>query len=317
MAALTVLLYDLNGDEVEGAVLLSYVFNREDGVPCDSLLLRLESEETLPEINTVKAFYHNEPLFNGTCDCQRETIDSDGRRTLLHARSSASFLTDNEATPRTLTKPTAHTLFLLNAQSYGFQYALPELYCPADYTVTKGTSCFHAIDNFVFALTNRHIAVSPDDRLSIPKGENCLLLDEAAVLSECKITDRGSVVSEIDYKTENDYGYAHHIVSCFAQQRGIQRSKAVSLSALPYWQQNAALSGQLKTAAAHYERLEVKLLGCHLPALYDRITYPSRLGLRPEDYHVTAVTVTENADGVQTALQLSKQIDLEEITYVA
>ncbi len=317
MAGITVLLFDLNGEAVDYGSLLSYEFNREDGVPCDSLLLQISEDTPLPEIKAVQAYYEDTMVFNGTCDLQRESIDTNGRHTLLYARSSAALLTDNEALPRTYTNPTAHTLFLLNAHGFGFQSALPQLHCEADYMVMKGSSCFQAIDSFVFVLTNRHIAVSPDNQLYIPQGEHCLCLPETVLLSECKITDRGSALSSIDYKAKGDKGYAHHIVSRYMESRGIRRSKAVSLSTLPYWQQNAALAGQLKTAANRYQQLEIKLSGCHFPSLFDTVSYRSEYALPLEKYRITAITVSGSGNSETTVIRLSGQTDLKEITYVA
>lgn len=317
MAGITIQLFDLNGEAVDNGCLLSYEFNCEDGVPCDSLLLQLAKEAPLSEIKAVKAYYEGDIFFNGQCDWQRECVDTNGRYTLLYARSSAATLTDNEAPPKTYTNPTVHTLFLLNASDFGFQSALPTLFCEADYMVTKGLSRFQAIDDFVFGMTNRHMAVSPDNQLHIPLGKQCLTLPETAILSECRITDRGSALSGIDYKTKGDTGYAHHIVSRYLESRGICRTKAVSLSSLPAWQQNAALTGQLKTAAARYHQLEIKLSGCFFPSLFDTIDYPGLYDLPSENYRITAITVAGNDSGNTTTLRLSGQTDLKEITYVA
>lgn len=317
MAALTICLYDLNGAPVDGGDLLSYELNREDGVPCDSLLLAFRGAEPLPEIGMVKAYEDNRLVFSGCGDLQRDSFGGDGHQTLLYARSTAVLLTDNEAQPRTVTAPTAHTLFLLNTVGTAFTCDLPTLGCEADYTVSKGTSCYHAIDDFVFALTNRHIAVSPENKVYLPDGQGEISVSEGDLLSECRITDRGAPLSSIDYKAEGDAGYEHHLLSRYMERRGICRSRAVSLSALPAWQQNAALTGQLRTAAARYQRLEIKLDGCWLPSLYDRVRYQSALAVQPETYHITGITVAGNAGGEQTTLQLVKQIDGEEITYVA
>lgn len=317
MAGITVHLFDLEGEAVDFDSLLSYEFNAEDGVPCDSLLLQVAESAPLPEIKAVKAYFETALIFNGCCDWQREYTDATGRHALLYARSSAAILTDNEAIPKTYTNPTAHTLFLLNAGDFGFQNALPSLLCEADYMVMKGDSCYQAIDQFVYALTNRHVTVNTENQLVIPTGKHCLSLPENAILNEGIITDRGIALSGIDYKTIGDTAYTHHIVSRYIESRGIHRTKAVSLSSLPAWQQNAALSGQLKAAANRYRQLEIKLSGCYFPSLFDTVDYPSSYDVPLNRYRITAITVSGVSGSETTVLRLSEQIELEEITYVA
>lgn len=317
MAEITLKLTDTAGRPVQYEALLRWEWSREDGVPCDALQAHLLAALPLPEIERVQLMADGITVFNGYCDLQRERADSNGSTVDIYARSTACLLTDNEAEPRVYTQPSVLALFLTNAKGMPFHCHLPETVCENDYTVSPGTSCFAVLDNFMTALCNRHIAVSPDNRIYLPEGNGCCRIYAQQLLSESKITERGSAISVIDYKTAGDSGYAHHLMSRTLSSQAICRSKKVSLSALPAWQQNAALLGKLQTAAAQYRRLEVTADGCYCPDLYDRLDYPSALTDKPTDYRITAITVSSSAQGVQTHFCLSRPIELKEITYVA
>ena len=317
MAEMRFVLYDINENPIVAENVISFEWSRDISAPCDALRLRFYADKALPEINRAEAYAGNKKIFSGYCDTQRESRDADGFSIFLYARSSACLLLDSEAEPFTYTNPSAHALYLLNAHPLGFTSCLPALCCESDYIVSKGTSCYGAVNSFVYALTSKNIAVSPDDVLYLPSGGDEVTISENDILSEKRVLNRGKVITAVDYKAEGDTAYSHHLKSQSLEAIGCRRTRKLNLTALPEWQRSCTLLGSMKNAAADYYTIELTLAGCIGAELYDTVRYKSELFGDISGYYISSFCVVCDAKGERTQFVINRPIDLKEITYVA
>lgn len=293
-----------------------YELCKDADAPCDSLRLCFLHPESLNELKQIKAFLNDEIVFNGFVDTQREQIDKNGAECFIYARSSACLLVDNEATPCRYSKPSALTLFTKNARELGFLCKLPELICNADYQVDKGTSCFGAINNFIKGLTGKSMTVNAKNELVLASGDDTLLLNDYAILSEKRIINRGRLISSADYKINSVDGYSHHIKSQFLEKRGVFCSRKINLSALPLWQRELKAQSIINDACSSYYTIEVNADGFVSANPYDKAVGTLNTIKSLEGYYVSSVCAKLNSLGETTRITLIKQFDLEEITYV-
>ena len=316
MVDLTPTLFTAEGKSVTGVELTALEWSRDASAPCDALWLWITAESDLPEIDRVMLERDGDAVFSGYCDLQRET-DSAGHSVCLYARSDAALLVDSEAAPGTFNGVTANTLFTVYAAPMGFQSALPRCSCSGEYMVNKGATLYGAVNDFVYALTGKSVCVSPQRVLYLPDGKHVSVIPADAVLETERSIHRGDVISRIDFKTEGDAGYDHHLLSRTLDAIGIRRSRKLNLSALPYWQQNAALQGQMQRAADGCYRASLTVSGCPSLELYGSVQCPLPRVRALSEYRIAAFTVRLNKNGVKTQIQLTKPMKLKEITYVA
>ena len=317
MAQLTFRLLTITGEALTPQEVRSFELARSTDAACDGLRLSFFHPTALPELRCAEAYFEGEKVFFGYCDTQRETAFQDGVEAFIYARSSACLLTDNEALPQIYEAPSADALFLCNAKALGFTSRLPVIACKGAYQVSKGTSCFGAINDFVRGVTGRNILISPDNDICLPRGGETITLASDEILEEQRRINRGGVLTAIDYKAENDDAYRHHLKSRFAEEQGICRTRKQSLLALPEWQRDFTLLNQLQSSAdGYYERL-LTLRTLRLPPLYGTVHYRSTLDDAAEAYTISAVHAAFDARGTTTKITLSKPIDLKEIHYVA
>lgn len=317
MAVLRFLLYDLDEKSFEVGSVLSYEISRDASAACDGLRLTFTFDFSLGEINRVEVYDENEIIFSGYCDTQRDSVSSDGYECFIYARSSACILVDNEAKPFTYNRPSARSLFVKNAKDFGFSYCLPEIYCDSDYQVSKGSSCFAAINSFVYGITGSNMMVNEKNELVMPDRSGSISLENFSIISERRVINRGNAVTEVDYKAYSDNDYAHHIKSRFFEDRKINRTVKLNISSLPEWQRDYTLMNTLKSAAASYNTIELLLGSCENLPLYGNVAYKSSFMGLIESYYISSVCIISDKNGERTRLTLSKNIDLKEITYVA
>lgn len=317
MALLKFILYDLENNTVEAKNIISYQLSRDIDAPCDGLRLSFSTDNSINEIKAICVYENDKCIFNGIVDTQREQLDDKGISVFIYARSTACVLVDNEALPFTYNYPSANSLYYHNAKGFGFKSKLPELFTSSGYQVGKGTSCYGAINNFVYGICGKKIAVDIDNYIYIPSGENIAEINDSKIISEKRIINRGNAISKIDYKANGSASYCYHIKSRFFDKKGICRSKKLNITAMPQWQQDSALLNALENGAADYITVEILVCGYVFANLYDRIDYKSKIFGDFEDYFISSVCHYGDANGEYTRLMLAKQIDLREVSYVA
>lgn len=317
MAVLKYMIYDLDENCIEIDSIISFELSRDIAAACDGLRLTFINASSLAEINRIEVCDGEEKIFSGYCDTQRETVSEDGYECFIYARSSACLLVDNEAVPFTYNCPSARSLYIKNAQGLGFGYSLPEIYCNSSYQVSKGSSCFSAINSFVYGITGRNMMVDVNNRLILPDSSMDISLDSYHIISERRIINRGNAVTAVDYKAYSENNYAHHIRSRFFDDRKINRTVKLNLSSLPEWQRDYTLMNTLKASAASYNTVELVIDGCISLPLYSNVKYASAFLGEIEDCYISSVCMIIDNGGERTRLTLSKNIDLKEITYVA
>ncbi len=317
MAEITVQLTAIDGKMITVNNPLSLTLASETAAACDSLSLRFTAEAPLPELITATVLHAGVKIFFGYLDMQRETANGNSITADVYARSSACVLVDNEAEPFTYLSPSAEALYVLHARPFGFENRLPALYCEADYAVEKGTSCYGAVNRFVYGISGKSIRISPEGALYLPDGKGSLPLDKKDILREIRTVSRGGVCHRIDYKTEGDRQYRHHIKSRRLERLGIQSSKKLNLASLPAWQRAFTLKRQLYDAAREYRKAELLVSGAIFSELYTPVTYLSPVFGSIDGYYVDGVRITLDGNGWRTQFTLLKQQEWEEINYVA
>ena len=316
MAELKFRLFSDNGSITEPKEVFSYELSRDADAPCDSLRLCFLYSGKAEEFTLCEVYDGNGLIFCGLCDMQREENEKSGINCFIYARSSACILTDSEAEPYTYESPSARSLFIINAEKFGFTFDMDDVVCKGKYVVSKGCSCYSAINRLVLEKTGRSITVTPDGRITQGTNGKSVKIESTEVISERRIINRGAPVSQIDYKTASDGAYSHHIKSRFLERKGISRRKKVNLSALFDWQREGELKNILRSSAAEYDCVEIVLASERNIGLYESIEYADTGVDSLSDYRVCSVCISLDGNGAKTRIRLTREIDLEEIMYV-
>ncbi len=311
-------IYDSSGTEFEAFDIISYELASELSAACDGLRLYLHSEKAVNDIKTVYAYEEGKKLFYGFADQVQLSRNESGYTVFIYARSSAALLVDNEAYPGEYNCPTARQLWFSHAKPFGFSFGLPEVYSSSEYIVSKGQSCFGAIDTFMQYVCGKRIYVTPENELrAFETSGNVKRLDHSALLSVQAVTDKSSVISRIDYKISSSEKYIYRLESGFAAEKGISSRKLINLSSLPAWQRDAEAQRQITQSLEDYFTVTVKLAGNADFSLADTVEAElDGIGVSGE-FTVCAITRAKDSDGAETTLKLRKEIDGELINYVA
>lgn len=315
MADLTFKLYDLDDNEIKPRAVLSYELSRDADAACDGLRLNLLLDEAGAELYTVKAFYGKVCAFNGYVDTQRESINTDGSTCFLYCRSSACLLVDSEAKPFTYNSPSVNALFEIGIGD-GFRLCMDNVFSDIQYQVSKGTSKFGLLNDFVFNVTGNRIRVNPKNEIVMLKSERVIKIDRDGILSVKREINRGNAVMGVDYKLNSSDDYLYHRVSRFMQKKRISATRMLNMSNVPDWQRETRLSSFVSNANAGYCCWELKLSGYADIDLADII----RTDLDGFDDYGDVVAVgirhTCNASGEYTVIKAYSALDLEELSYV-
>jgi len=305
-------LKDVNAREYTVDSPASYELVSEVGAACSGLRLYFDTDDEIGEICRVHALENGKTVFCGFCDLQREEKSASGFVYFIYARSSACILADNEAQPFEYKKPSARQLFVCNAQAFGFSCDLPDIYIEQDYTVSKGTSCFGAVNHFVCAAAGAPVYVDEKNVMRIfTESRDVKRLADFAVISQSFVIDRGDVISRIDYKISSAQDYKYHCKSTLAEENGIVRSEIINLSGLPAWQRETAVKNRLREACRNYYSLRVQLAGACDFKLFDRVETDKG------EFLVYEIIRTKNKNGEKTTLVLKRKPKGELINYVA
>ena len=307
---------DINGKRFDISNVTAFELTSEAGAACDGLRLSFIPTKEIDEIVSIRAYSDGDLIFNGFCDDQKLIEDKSGRKCFIYARSSASLLVDNEAIPFQYTCPSARQLWLSNAKEFGFECGLPEVYTENTYIVSKGTSCFGAINDFVFAVYGAPIYVSPENVLTVYQlGTKAKRLESYNVASLSRIISRSEPISAVDYKINTADSYTYHFKSDFADARGIRRRRLYNLSSIPQWQREKAAQKKIAQSLSDYYSVQAVIVGeCDLK-LFDKVAF--NFNGASETFFVYEKTVTKNESGEKTTVVLKKNIDGELINYVA
>lgn len=296
-----------------GSILFCELVKSADA-PCDSLSVKFRSKEIPPELNSIKAFEGSKIVFNGFVDTQSAEIYSDEFIITVYARSSACLLVDNEAQPQMLFKPCFSQLFMMFAKPFGFINKTERLFSEVSYDIQKGTSCYGAMNNFVYAFSGRNLTVTPENEMKILKpSDNQRNLESFRISGAKQIINRGELISDIVYKINGSDSYSYHLESRSASEKGISRKRLINLSGLPPWQRESSAHKKLCSSFSEYNQLEVTLIGYNNFSLLERVIYPSFCS---GEYLVSRFVFTQNENKKQTKLLLYREIDAKEINYV-
>ena len=309
---------DIKGKTFGISNVTSFELMSEVGAACDGLRISFIPVLDIDEIVGVKAYSNEKLVFNGFCDHQKLVTDKSGSKCFIYARSSAALLVDNEAIPCQYVCPSARQLWLSNAGEFGFECELPEVYTENTYTISKGTSCYGAINDFVYAVCGAQVYVTPENVLKAYKfSKTVKKLEEYNVVSVSRIISRSEPISDVDYKINSADSYSYHFKSDFADTRGIKRKRLYNLSSIPVWQREKAAQQKIEQSLLNYYSVQAVITGeCDLQ-LFDRVEVRFNESGATEAFYVHEKTVSKNGGGEKTTLVLKKNIDGELINYVA
>jgi len=311
-----IVLKNVEKQEFSAENITEFIMTETVGAACSCVQLKFKSDCPVGEIVSAKV-YHNEKLvFNGFCDNQRLSQCSQGFDISIYARSSAAILVDNEAKPFTYKAPSAKQLCLNNTEQFGFKCCLPEISCNYKYQVTKGTSAYGAVNNFVSLITGIPVYVTPENEIKIyEKSRKEKNLSNYDIISFTAVINRSEPVSKIHYKKETSAFYNIHMESQTAAEIGISRERYLNLSSFPQWQRDYCAAEKLKASFENYKILELQVNGYVSDELYSPFFYSGKSG-DFRDYILTEKKYCQSGDSEITKLILKKAIDAKENIYV-
>lgn len=291
-----------------------FEFVRSADAPCDSFYAEFQSDFDLGEIDEICVFDGGTKVFCGTADCQTMQKNASGLFFTLYARSAAAVLVDNEAAPCIYNMPCSQGLFNAHAREFGFVNKTENIYSNESYEIQKGTSCWGAINNFVYSKTLRNIYVNQNKEIVVLRpGENVENLDSYNVLSAKKVINRGSVISEVHYKINGSDKYCYCLKSTFAEERNICRKRFVNLSGIPAYRRENSLHKKIGQGLEDYYCGEVVLNGA---VNFDLLARVKCVALDSGEYLIRQIVISGSESGIKTKLSLSREFDAKEINYV-
>lgn len=295
-----------------------YEIVSEVGTACDGLRLSFFHNEIFGEIERIEVYDDDELIFNGFCDVQKTSASSGKFKYFIYARSSASLLIDNEAHPFQYSSPSSTSLWFKNAKEFGFSCKIPEVFSKNNYLVSKGTSCYGALNNFVFSIYGTNIYVTPRNEIKVfEESEELKHLSNYNITSFLYTINRSEPISDVDYKINAYDNYVYHFKSKFAEQKGIKRRRLYNLSSIPAWQRENTVSKKINDSIVDYYSAEVIILEkCDLK-LYDRVLIDLKDFNLNEEFLVYEIVKSKNKNGEKTTVVLKKKQKGDLINYVA
>ena len=318
---MTVRLYDGGGAEIEDLELSSFELVSEESAACDGLSAVFYAESGVEKIygaRTAQVYSGGEKVFFGYVDSVRAAQDENGLRVYVYARSSACLLVDSEAFPGQYSCPTSRQLWHMHARGFGFGFELPEIASQHDYVVTKGQSCFGAINTFMQYACGRGIYADAENNLRLLDSSGAPAHpDTGRLISASAKADRSSVIGRIDYKISSGEKYLHRLASGFAEKNGVSSRKLINLSALPPWQREAEAQRRITRSLEGFFTVTAVFDGDPGVRLAQRVSLelPS-LGVSGE-LIASSIIRKKDEDSQRTTLVLRKETDGELKNYVA
>lgn len=311
-------LYEIDGKIHTPKNIIYYEISSEVGAACDGLRLSFIDKNVFNEIEKVEVYDDNELIFNGFCDVQKITTGKGKFKYFIYARSSASLLIDNEAKPCQYNSPSASGLWCSNAKDFGFSCELPEVYSKNNYIVSKGTSCYGAINNFIFSVYGKNIYVTAQNVIkTFEESERVKYLANYNIASFSYSINRSEPISDIDYKINASDNYIYHFKSKFAEEKRIKRKRLLNLSSIPAWQRETTVTKRINDSILDYYSAEVVVLEkCDLK-LFDRVIVNLNDFSLDDEFIVYEIVKSKNRNGESTKILLKKKAKGELINYVA
>ncbi|MCR4924735.1 MAG: hypothetical protein K5917_00440 [Clostridiales bacterium] len=211
--------------------------------PADSLYVVFVCDENLPEFCEVEIENENETIFNGIIDEQICHCSKEGIFLEISARSFAAVLLDNEAIPATYFMPSLQEIFEIHAKDYGIKDYIGQGRCNGNFTISKGTSEWEVIENFVKSVIGVTPHITSD--LILNAGDisysNCYkisntLPDCESFISAKVKNKRYGTVSTVLTKLSNTDSYNSVSENEVAVKKGIKSRRLLNLANVPEWE---------------------------------------------------------------------------------
>lgn len=299
--------------------IISYSWSADIGAACDGLRLYFLNNDWdyTADAYRIRIYDGDDCVFFGYVDTEKNTFEADGVVCFIYARSSACLLVDNEAKPVTLISPTSTQLFETFAKDFGFLNGLEETEGGSVYMIQKGTSCFGAVNDFMSDVNGAGVYVDSSNTLRTYKSGGEFNIPDKTVISASVITERGEPISELFYKTESGEPYLHCISSEYLSVENMSRRRYFNASAYPTGQREKVLRQKLYSLSEGYRRLELTVEGAVTAPLYSCFSATDGQDERFNGYILFQRVIEGSEKGETTKLVLKKDIDLQEVMYVA
>lgn len=308
-----------NGAKKEIDSIISYSWSADIGAACDGLRLYFLNNDFDYETDAyrIRVYDGTDCVFFGYIDTEKNTFETDGVVCFIYARSSACLLVDNEAKPVTLVSPTSTQLFETFAKDFGFSNGLEEASRDSSYMIQKGTSCFGAVNDFMSDINGVGVYVDSSNTLRTYKSGNELRIPDEIILSSSVITERGEPVSELFYKIESGEPYRHCLSSDYLGGENMTRRRYFNASSYPAGQREKVLRQKLYSLSEGYRQLQLNVQGAVTAPLYSYFVSGQGQDKRFNGYVLFQRVIEGSEKGETTKLVFRKEIDLQEVMYVA
>lgn len=299
--------------------IISYSWSSDIGAACDGLRLYFLNNDSDYEADAyrIRVYDGTDCVFFGYVDTEKNTFEADGVVCFIYARSTACLLVDNEAKPVTLVSPTSTQLFETFAKDFGFSNGLEEASSDSSYMIQKGTSCFGAVNDFMSDINGGGVYVDSSNTLRTYKSGNELKIPDEIILSYSVITERGEPVSELFYKIESGESYRHCLSSDYLSGENMTRRRYFNASSYPAGQREKVLRQKLYSLSEGYRQLQLNVQGAVTAPLYSRFVSGQGQDKRFNGYVLFQRVIEGSEKGETTKLVFRKEIDLQEVMYVA
>ena len=309
---MTFKLINTEGETFTPTLIYNYEISFSVDAPCNAVRLYFLYDGDMGETQKVLIYNGNNLIFNGLCDEQKLTETAEGTGCFIYARGMCAVLIDNEAEPMEYDHPSAKELFFNNARAFGFSEDLPDIYSEFTYSVSKGTSVFGAINDFVLMQTGVPVFVDEAGTVRcFERGNTAKDLQNFNVVSKKTIIDRSDLVSLVHYKIDSSEGYIRHFKSEFLERQGIDRERFINLTSYPEWQREFLAENEILEPLKNYYQTEAKLFGTEDICLFDTFLVDG------DTFTVYDVTYLKDDGGEFTEITLKKDVAGEIINYVA
>ena len=231
---LSFLFTDADGHEIILSSPLSLVMRMEEDVPADDLTA-VFPYLNCGELAQVSVFDGSRLVFKGVVDEEEHLMSSKGEYLRISARSLAAHLLDNEAEPQSYDHPSARLIYERCASGFGLGAGdVDGSTYFGELTVTKGMSCWTAVQNFCKACYSSSPRISADGRLFM-RGlvtEGTVMFGDGAggipFVSLGEKKKRCEEISRVRIKTADSSGYRSAVENPDAVKRGVRRERYIN-----------------------------------------------------------------------------------------
>ncbi|WP_099204669.1 hypothetical protein [Scatolibacter rhodanostii] len=278
---------------------ISTYFNREEGVPADSLTVKFSADSVWENLYRVYAYQEGELVFSGIVDEQNTHLDKKGFTVELVCRSLAALLLDNEAEPMTLRNPSWRVMCLKYAESFGLsaKESVHSVEVKGDFEIKKGESCWTVLSRYAEQFLGGKLTVNKKGEL-LWKQEEPRTRELHSIISAQQRYCPYKKISRI--WIQNAAG-AYQIGYNNEKTEGISRQRFFS------YQDNRSPIAYVNQTEQEVVQWEIQCADFIMAEPGDRVQLNITGFLPQTDLYIHRIRYTESADGVRTIFVLREK----------